>query len=247
MSCRPAHGQSGASGRPRPKGREELPPLSVLYPTLSTMLEGTDRCPDTGSFYHRGNLAAALPRQVMCDALPRHGGKLGSVSHAKVVLAIPPSLIDSGCAATDRDWDKGRGRLCGVVCLGSANMSESAWGTLYTPKTKSAWLKGNNFELNILIPATSVAQAREFVERCPVWMPGPKYSGSDQPYTLNSAFYEPAGPGGAQKALRSKREQWERSADQREYRERVRVWLSTGRFNNHEFKHDFEIPVVDLT
>ncbi|KAA1103669.1 hypothetical protein PGTUg99_004437 [Puccinia graminis f. sp. tritici] len=169
-----------ASGSPPTASTEDpdlqtkTPPLTVLYPTLHTVRNSHSGKAGAGTlFCNKATWEKAnFPTHIFADTMSKRTGVL---MHVKMILGLFNS--DSSAKSTSSTLDTASveksgardGRInkdhAGFLYIGSHNFTPAAWGkfNLKSGSDDSTSLEISNWELGVVLPVKSHAQAEEYV------------------------------------------------------------------------------------
>ncbi|KAK4554341.1 hypothetical protein LTR86_008549 [Recurvomyces mirabilis] len=128
------------------KGSSKLPPekirdkIRIYFPTHETVTSSTAGSAGTICLSRKWWENMPFPRSVFRDYIST---RFGLLSHNKILYARGKRKSTDGSKDEDVAW----------VYVGSANMSESAWGKLVHDKKVKAWrINCRNWECGVLLP-----------------------------------------------------------------------------------------------
>ncbi|KAK2867832.1 hypothetical protein FQN49_003430 [Arthroderma sp. PD_2] len=183
LSTRAGKASSKASNAASADTEEWRDRINVYFPSRETVRESRGGVSGAGTlcFMSKWYNSASFPRHVMRN---NRSVREGVLMHSKILFVRPEGdpikrPDDSLC----RGW----------AYVGSANLSESAWGRLVIDrKTKQAKLNCRNWECGVLVPVEASDTARTpggeldtvFGDTVPVPMqvPGDEYADGEQPW-----------------------------------------------------------------
>lgn len=114
--------------------------MRIYFPTHETVVASTAGAAGTICFSRKWWEAATFPKHCFRDYVSSRNGLL---SHNKILYA----------RGKQQDHDSGGEKDIAWVYVGSANMSESAWGKIFHDKKIKAWtLAARNWECGVLLP-----------------------------------------------------------------------------------------------
>ncbi|KAA1070927.1 hypothetical protein PGT21_003858 [Puccinia graminis f. sp. tritici] len=169
-----------ASGSPPTAGTEDpdlqtkTPPLTVLYPSLHTVRNSHSGKAGAGTlFCNKATWEKAnFPTHIFADTMSKRTGVL---MHVKMILGLFNSdssaeSTSSTLATASVDKSGARdGRInkdhAGFLYIGSHNFTPAAWGKFNSKSGSddSTSLEISNWELGVVLPVKSHAQAEEYV------------------------------------------------------------------------------------
>ncbi|KAJ9395888.1 hypothetical protein DTO282F9_7133 [Paecilomyces variotii] len=123
-------------------GQEWKDRFKVYFPSDTTVRQskGGPRCAGTICFQSKWFQDPKFPRHTLRDCVSRRNGLL---MHNKMIFARPEEPISLADGSTCQAW----------AYLGSANLSESAWGRLIQDRTtKEPKLNCRNWECGVVMP-----------------------------------------------------------------------------------------------
>ncbi|EFR03475.1 tyrosyl-DNA phosphodiesterase domain-containing protein [Nannizzia gypsea CBS 118893] len=185
--------------------------VKVYFPSRETVRSSRGGVSAAGTLclMSRWYNSPTFPRDVMRD---NRSVREGLLMHSKVLYVRPEGVArtDIKTKGKSKESESDRCRYAGWAYVGSANLSESAWGRLVIDrKTKQAKLNCRNWECGVVVPVGSVGYddgtkkdeqdqkedekvkgkgegelSRVFGEAVPVPMrePDRKYAGGEQPW-----------------------------------------------------------------
>jgi len=155
------------------KNASSTPPLSVLYPSLHTVKNSKSGKAGAGTlFCNKASWEKAnFPRDIFKDTMSK---RLGVLMHVKMILGLfnsDSSIESSGsrlASCLDMPADGGAESNkdhVGFLYIGSHNFTPAAWGRLTwkSGSRLSSSLEISNWEMGVVLPLKSLAQAEEYV------------------------------------------------------------------------------------
>lgn len=156
------------------KSASSTPPLSVLYPSLHTVKNSKNGKAGAGTlFCNKASWEKAnFPRDLFKDTLSK---RLGVLMHVKMILGLfnlvssiessgsrLASCLDKPTAGEAESTNKDH---VGFLYIGSHNFTPAAWGrfTWKSGSRHSSSLEISNWEMGVVLPLKSLAQAEEYV------------------------------------------------------------------------------------
>ncbi|KAK4511596.1 uncharacterized protein ATC70_012812 [Mucor velutinosus] len=156
--------------------KNQLPPISIIYPSLDTVESSQLGPPGAGTICLSTSTwrKDTFPKQVMCDAISQRPGTL---MHSKYIIAtLPTNTATSAQTAA--------GKLKGWMYCGSHNATVSAWGKFTVARdTKRPKMNISNWELGVVLPLYDDSQYP-----APYLRPAPRYQPSQQAWTQNMEY-----------------------------------------------------------
>ncbi|KAJ4398023.1 hypothetical protein N0V85_006387 [Neurospora sp. IMI 360204] len=148
--------ESRTVGKPK-KGQQEAPDLGaaevrkhtrVYFPSKHTVRTSIAKDAGTICFQKQWFEAPTFPREVLRDCVSTRPGML---MHNKMIFVR---------RTEESEEDPGKKVVSGFAYVGSANLSESAWGRLIKDRsTKKFKITCRNWECGVLVPAGTTAVA----------------------------------------------------------------------------------------
>ncbi|KAI8799780.1 tyrosyl-DNA phosphodiesterase I [Cladochytrium replicatum] len=192
---------SGESGK-----KEQLVDVRVIYPTKQTVASSNLGPQGAGTICFSKTYwqKEGFPKRVFYDARSK---RMGSLMHAKVAIGYDPKYTrevrklfepEQTVAAKSGVW-----KCVGWYYIGSANFTQSAWGSYNWTRSKELQLTIKNWELGCVFPlvvhveATSTLQGTSDSERpspglesqfrliAPHVIEPKPYSSNDQPWSTD--------------------------------------------------------------
>ncbi|KAA8913161.1 tyrosyl-DNA phosphodiesterase domain protein [Sphaerosporella brunnea] len=133
----------------------------VFFPSIDTVhsSQGGERCAGTICFQRQWWNAPTFPKTLLRDT---KSVRQGTLMHNKLLLARPARTLNSK-----------NGKMAAWAYVGSANLSESAWGRLVLDRaTKSPKINCKNWECGVIIPVPAENLGRKLSGE-PVEQKGP--------------------------------------------------------------------------
>ncbi|KAL9555983.1 hypothetical protein MBANPS3_002097 [Mucor bainieri] len=170
----PAYKDGKATPAVTPKN--QLPPISIIYPSLDTVQSSQLGPPGAGTICLNTSTwrKDTFPKQVMCDAISQ---RQGTLMHSKYIIATFPTNTTISAQAAN-------GKLKGWMYCGSHNATVSAWGKFTVARdTKRPKMSISNWELGVVLPLYDDSQYP-----APYLRPAPRYQPSQQAWTQNMEY-----------------------------------------------------------